>query len=369
VARYPAKGLRLFALGGAWLLITLFATGQAEAQPVHGYAVKWSTAEHAESCLQQTELVAAVAKLVSAEQLTTTEQATRVIFGRARHDGPWRATLRVVDSSGVALGERELESNAASCAELGQAVALVIALIIDPEHVPAADRAQETGATSAAVRQSLPGPPRTPVPAAPVASTAIVLPAAVPTAPNPSVPVIDFSPPARHSVKAGAVVSSGLLPEVALGAQLEFWQPLPGMHSLRFALAYFGAQTQDVPEHARARATLYVTTARVAYCPLLAASRKVSVFGCVGVESGLMVARGQGGGYDNSPARGLLALDGGLTVDRSLAGPWALSLTAGAALTLFQPTFSYRTADEREIYVHRPGALEGRLEIGLAYQF
>jgi hypothetical protein len=177
-----------------------------------------------------------------------------------------------------------------------------------------------------------------------------------------------FSPPPRRAVKAGAVLLSGVLPEIAIGAQLEFWQPLASVNSLRFALAYFGAQTLDVRGRAGASAKLYLVTLRAAYCPLLAADPTVSVFACAGLESGLMVAQGQGGGYDRAPARGLLALDGALTVDWSLTGPWALSLTGGAALTPYRPRFSYQTVPEA-IEVQRRGILEGRLEIGLAYRF
>ena len=362
----------MFGLSGGWLLSVLLLTGAADGQSSQRYAVKWSSAEGAESCPRQAELTAAVEKLVPAGQIVAPELADRMIFGQASRDESWRATLRVVDAAGSALGERELKSEAASCSELAASVALAIALIIDPEHIPSAVLTQEgTGVASAAPAASAASAaPAAPAAPADTAAAAVSeLPTPVSTAREATVPVREVSAALRRSVKASAVVLSGLLPEVAVGAQLEFWQPLQGVHSLRFALAYLGAQTSNVRDRDGASATLYVVTARAAYCPLLAASRKLSVFGCAGLESGVMVGHGRGGGYANSPALGLLALDGALTLDRTLAGPWAMSLTAGAALTPFRPTFLYQTAEGKALEVQRRSALEGRLEIGVAYRF
>jgi len=309
--------------------------------------------------MQQNELTAAVARLVSADQLASLEQADRVIFGQVRRDESWRASLTVVDPAGKPLGEREIKSDAPSCSELSASVALAIALIIDPDHIPAASTAVEAEVPPAA---SPPNPPGTPsnVPSPSVASSA--------PPPEPAPRVIVFSPRPQRSVKGSAVLLWGLLPELAIGAQLEFWQPLVRANSLRFALAYFGAQTVAVPDRPEASVTFYLVTARAAYCPLLAAAPKLSVFGCAGLESGLMVGHGQGGGFNNSPARPLLALDGALTVDWAPSSPWAASLTSGAALTPFRPQFSYQTTPE-PIDVHRPSYLDGRLEIGLSYRF
>ncbi|HYQ04135.1 MAG TPA: hypothetical protein VER96_35930 [Polyangiaceae bacterium] len=357
------NGQRLVALRCAGIAFALFMAGRAAAQARPRYAVKWSTAERADGCLQQSELTAEVAKLVSADQLSTAEQADRVIFGVAQHDESWHATLTVVDSAGKALGERELKSDAASCSELSASVALGIALIIDPDHIPAAAR---TSAKPGAALAPATAPPA--ASAAPVASPAVVPVAPAPTAQESPVRVVEFSPRPQRVLKASAVLASGLLPEPAIGAQLEFWQPIASANALRFSVAYFGAQTLEIPEHPGAGAKMYLVTARAAYCPLLAANPRVSVFGCAGLESGLMVAHGEGGGYDDTAIHGLLALDGALTVNRSLGGPWALSLTGGAAVTPVRPQFSYQTSSGA-IDVYRRSALEGRLELGLAYQF
>ena len=336
--------------------------------------MKWSTSEGAESCPERAQISEAVAQLLSSERLTALDDADRLIFARARHDDAWRATLRVVDKAGSPLGERELKSDAPTCTELGASVALAIALIIDPEHVAAGVSATTLPRAPGEAVAAFPSvsapepPPRAPDPA-PTASPLPVLDS--PAAKRPSVSPerwMVYGPRPQRTVKAGAVLLSGLLPELALGAQIELWQPVWAADSLRFSLAYFAAQTRAVPNHADASATLYVATARAAYCPSLAASRRISVFGCAGLESGFTVARAQGGGYRNTPARALLALDGALSADYTLAGRWLLGVTTGAALTPFRPEFSYLATSGR-IEVARRSALEGRLEFALGYRF
>jgi Sigma-70, region 4 len=128
-------GRRVFSLWKSWLLTALLlprvaAAGEQGAR----YAVKWSTGEGAESCAQQAEMTAAVGRLVSTHLLADPEYADRFIVGTVSRLGSWRAQFSVRDAAGNILGERELESNAASCGELDSAAALAIALIVDPER-------------------------------------------------------------------------------------------------------------------------------------------------------------------------------------------------------------------------------------------
>lgn len=336
------RPFRLSVIGLA-LLIAPRPTHAAEPGTVPRYSVKWSTSDGAESCQQHAELHAAVSKLVSAERLSAPDQSERVIVGVASHQETWRAQLRVEDLAGNVLGERVIESDAKSCAELNASVALAIALLIDPEHL---------SPPAPAVLPPAP-PPRSPTPSA------------AQPAPNRN---MGYEPRPIHSVKASVVVASGLLPDVALGAQVEFWLPVLGADSVRLAFAYFAPQARPVPERTGVEASFYAGSARFAYCPMLAARSTTSVFGCAGLASGVMVASGQGGGYDATAQRWLLALDAAVTVDRSLVGPWALSLTMGAGLALYRPIFSYDTADA-PIRVYRRGAFEGRFEIGASYRF
>jgi len=340
--------------------VALLVAAPVAAQSRQRYAVKWSTTEGAEGCSQQNELAAAVAKLVAAELLTSADQADRVIFGVARRDESWHATLSVVDRTGKGLGEREINSDSASCKELSASVALAIALIIDPEHIP------EPARVEAAIASGITTPPPAPAsiraaPASAICGPVVPAPASLERPP-------EFRPRPQPALKAGLVLAGGLLPEVAVGAQLEYWQPIVSANSLRFSLAYFGPQSLEVPDRPGVSAKLYLGTARAGYCPVLAANPRLSVFGCLGLESGLMVAQGQGGGYDNTAVHVLFALDGALTVDRILYGPWAISFTGGAAVTPVRPQFSYETSSGR-IAVYRRSALEGRFEAGLAYRF
>lgn len=324
----------------------------ASAEPAPRYAVKWSTEAGAETCAQEPELTAAIARLVSDQRLVTPEHAERFVDGRVRRSGSWRAELRVRDAAGTILGEREIESGAATCRELDAAVALAIALIVDPEH---------SGSATPPVPPTEPSLP----PPAPAALEVNRAPRA--RAREPAI-ILEYRPDPQIRIKADAVVLSGVLPDAAAGAQLELWLPVIGNGSLRLALAYFAPQTRAVPDRPNTNATLYLATARLSYCALLAASPQASVFGCGGLGSGAIVASGQGGGYDRTPVRALFVLDGSLTLEEKLYGPWALSVSSGAGVTPLRAKFSYQTGSGA-ILVHRQGALEGRLEIGVAYRF
>jgi hypothetical protein len=345
--------LRLSILFGLELAV-LAASAAAESGPAHHYVVTWSTGEGAESCRQQNELSGAVARLVSAELLSSPELADRVIVGRASRADSWLAVLSVRDAQGNVLGERELKSDATSCRELDDSVALAIALIIDPERGLA-----QVNAGSTPTSNATPEPP----PAAPPAVIATPAPARATGA-----PALALASARKRRVQGGAVAVAGLLPDIALGAQLEVWLPLGSPGLLRISAAYLSAQTRGVDVRPGVDTSLYAGTLRAAYCPVLAGGQRYMVFGCAGLESGVMVARGHGAGYDAAPARPLLGLDAALTVDRALTGPWALSATAGASLTPLRPTFSYQTVSG-SIPVYRRSAVEGRFEIGLAYRF
>jgi hypothetical protein len=175
--------------------------------------------------------------------------------------------------------------------------------------------------------------------------------------------------PRARLIKAEAVLLSGILPAPALGAQIELWYPTVGADAVRLGLAYFGAQTASVPGRAEVGATVYVGTARLGYCPLLATGPSIYVYGCAGFEAGVMAAHGFGGAYHQSPRRALVALDGAVSVDRTLSKRWAATLTAGASATPYRPSFAYQTATGSEETLARRDALEGRLEIGLALRF
>jgi hypothetical protein len=115
----------------------------------------------------------------------------------------WRATIVLRDAQGAPLGTRELSRKDASCDAMREPVALVIAVMIDPDAALS------------------PAPP----PAPPIASTG-----EAPPPPPPAQIVVEKEvkvevqvperrrDPFRLDVGAGAIASAGLLPNVGIGA-------------------------------------------------------------------------------------------------------------------------------------------------------
>ena len=121
--------------GVAWIacLIILLPTG-AEAQGPGGGGVSfsWVRGDGAQSCPGRAELAAEVARRLGYDPF-------QPAFGQSlegvveRTSDRWQVVLYARDAEGVMVGRRELDSEEQGCAALGDAVALAMALAIDPE--------------------------------------------------------------------------------------------------------------------------------------------------------------------------------------------------------------------------------------------
>jgi len=90
----------------------------------------------AESCVSTQALARAVEARLHRPVFVSAARADLSVEGSVEPiaDPPgWRATVRVRDEHGTLLGEREIAIQGPSCGDLGEPVALVIALMIDPD--------------------------------------------------------------------------------------------------------------------------------------------------------------------------------------------------------------------------------------------
>jgi hypothetical protein len=126
-----------------------------------------------------------------------------VVANVARRGGAFAASVDLIDERGIAHGARELRS-AGTCDELLDAVALAIAIAIDPQSLV-------SPAVVPAPPASPPAPPPAPPPPVPAETQepdAVV---------RPSPPL---SPSWRLEASAGAVASRDFAPSVSLGVAL-----------------------------------------------------------------------------------------------------------------------------------------------------
>lgn len=162
---------------------------------------------------------------------------------REAADGTFRLSLRT--RVGNTTGERALEGP--SCKPLAEAVALVLALLVNPD----------AGATA--------GPPAAAGPALAVAP---------PAAPDPA-------SSARFALGVEGAVAGGLLPGVAWGPSLRFFfQHGPALLALRAGA--FLPKEASAPVFPGARASFYLLESALALCARTSPARRAGAMACIG---------------------------------------------------------------------------------------
>jgi hypothetical protein len=233
----------------------------------------WARGEGADACLGEAELVARVRSRLGTDPFD--DAAERVIEGHAVPvKSGFRAELLVRGADGGVLGRRSIEAAGEDCVALGQAVTLAVVLTIDPNAPLRGDE------STASFPIDGPPVPSLPQPKAPSAPPDRPRPAA--TAPCPSCP----PPPSRLGLSAGVVGALGLLPRVALGAEVEGAYPaLPSGFVV-------GARWLPSVNSSDGHIAVGITSGKVGYCGGLVDSR-LALSLCGALEAGVttVVAR------------------------------------------------------------------------------
>ncbi|HVN32343.1 MAG TPA: hypothetical protein VMT45_10170 [Thermoanaerobaculaceae bacterium] len=161
----------------------------------------------AERCPTQHELEAQVSEILGRRPFVRKAKRTVRCVLQGEGDGI-AARVQLLDTrSGRVLGLRELSSTGAGCEELGSAVALAIALAIDPLAKPPASRPPPATASATAVPVGPARPPAAPSTAGPSTVASTSTPGATSTAPR-------TGRPERPGLlqDAGPLISLGLVP-------------------------------------------------------------------------------------------------------------------------------------------------------------
>ena len=174
----------------AVLVASTTATSHADAEPsATEMRFVWSRGPEAASCAEASAIEADVTRRLGFDPFSPTARSA-IECRVTRSDGVWTATIEELDETGARAGLRVVTSPAESCASLGAAVGLAVALI---------------------VRNRAANPPPAPPPpsAAPVCR---------PCAPAP--PPKEKDETTRVGWFAGATAAVRVLPKPALGASL-----------------------------------------------------------------------------------------------------------------------------------------------------
>ena len=261
----------------AVLTFALIAGAEMPATAAEGKtsSLSWLRMPGADACIATQPLARAVEERLGRETFVSAAQADLSVEGRIekKPKGGWRAVITMRDPSGALLGTRELERNDPSCDSMSEPLALVIAVMIDPD---AAMRPKTEPA------KMEPAPPTPPVVEPPV----VVAPAPLPKDEAPKVEP-KKSEPWRFEGGAHALMLAGFARELAWGAGVSGLLYPPG-----------------IPIGFRATSTLFLPTTAEGnnrtqefdmlmgggfVCPTL--RRRVNLMACVGGHLGFLRPR------------------------------------------------------------------------------
>jgi hypothetical protein len=270
-------------------------------------------------------------------------QANVFIEGRAEPNAGgqgFRMHLALADERGTVLGARDLETPATSCRVLDEQLALVIALLIDPEAATAP-----------------PWPPRAPItPPLPIVVERVEVPGFV------------APPPARErwheSLEVGTAFAVGLLPGAAVGLTLRAEITPPSFLPLELGGTVWLDGRVDVSGKG---SVLSLSYGLLGLCPLTLIRARTRLVGCAAMEVGAVRAVGYGFHTSQGEERPIVqaALEGRLK--QRIVGALELGLSLGVTVPFKRARFFYLDASgaEQELFRMSPiaGVIEGTLGV------
>ena len=362
---YPS-GVELGRVCGASLALALVLAGTsstARAADAKTSSLSWLRMPGADACVATQPLARAVEERLGRSVFVSAAQADLSVEGRIekRPNKGWRSVITVRDASGATLGTRELERADGSCEAMTEPVALVIAVMIDPD---AALRPKPS-------EPDVSPPAPAPIAEAPPAETqpsAAALPSPAPAIDRPAAP----APPPRAAPwqfegHVHATVNHGLAPTLAPGAGVDAI-----LYPPKIPIGFRGYTTLFLPTSAEkdgARASFDMLYAGGSLCPTLRG--RVNLLGCVGGHLGLLRPRAETSGRGISEDVLLLwTAMAELRVHVPLVAPIGVSAGVGAGLPILRPELAYRRSGGGGTdTLHRPEVYVLTADVGIGFFF
>jgi hypothetical protein len=330
---------------------------RAEPPASANVSLQWVRGAGAEACVDGRVLAERVETKLGRPVFAAAREAAWLVEGRVeRTAAGFQATLRSYDDQGELLGSREVVSTQARCDELSETVAVVLAVMLDPEAGgPLSER---------------------PAPQAPQAAQPQAEPAPCPTAPPAQVdsPAAPPEPPARQrtrfEVSAFGRGAYGHLPSLAGGAGVAFEAAFRRFGGARLEGVAFAEREVALEAVPGAGTRVRVLYAGAQYCPLWRDHARLRISACAGLSGGALQHRGFGlapGRADSlSP---LLNATAGARVSLQLVRSLRLQVGTNLSVPLMRTLFEARLQDgtRAELFEQRAFAVE--LDVGLGSTF
>jgi hypothetical protein len=275
-------------------------------------------------CPSAQEVERDIMRLIGESSHERTVRASAVVTG---NDDGWRVRVRM--ETGGEISERSL--SAPTCRALEKAVALVIAIAIEPR---------------AAAGEPPPPPPPQPIDVVP---------------PKTPPPVIVREPALRWFAALGPATELGLLPQLGMGGELALGIRLPPL-SVELLGALYLPQSVTVKGPAGGRLTL--ASAGIRTCGRVLGGQ-VELFGCADALVNRLGARGFGVTTPGSASTMLVSFGLGPRIDVRLNRTFFLQFDAGASYAPGRANFVLDNVGR--VYTATHVGMNGH--IGLAAQF
>jgi hypothetical protein len=272
---------------------------------------------------------------------------------RGRPNGVLEAVIRTSRADGSEVGVRELTSDQRDCVELGDKIALVVAVTIDPDAA-LAEPGPEPATQSAREPQPAPAPARRPEIRVVIERERVIV-------REPDTP----ARPWELESRVAATGSIGLLPGLTPGLLAAFGVMPPGFPLVELTgQAWFEREAEA--EGGGANFTLLA--AGLSVCPSVDFGAWRSHF-CGGLTGGSMRAHGFGFDDSREQARALVLVTAGLRASIDLGPTWFVFGGARIEAAVVRPRFFYEDAagDEQDVHRVPPVGAMGELGIGLTF--
>lgn len=315
---------------------------QVEEQQAPSAALHWVRLPGSYDCVDGSALAHAVEAKLQRKLFAPASKGVLILEGYVERDpAGYRSELRMTSSAGALLGTRSLSSEATDCRELSEMVAVVLAIMVDPD----ADLSAK--APTSPPREAEVKPPAT-----------VTVERAAPLA----------TPRAEQRLLVFSRASVGLMPGAGIGLGVAYERALRRWGGMRVEGVGFLEARKELDDSSGMR--LRLAHAGLGYCPVWVGSRALRFVGCVGAEIGVRQSEGYGFEPENHRASTLWS-SATARVALTLRTLSVLLVQAGAGLFVpFSPElYSAVQADGSVVPVYRQPSLGAAFDVALGVRF
>jgi hypothetical protein len=336
-----------FVLSVALVASALPASADEAGSRARTSSLSWVRMPGAEGCIATQALARAVEERLGREVFVSAAQADVSVEGRVapKKAGGWHAVVTVRDAMGALLGTREVDRPEVSCDAMTSPLALVVAIMIDPD----------------AALGPKPPPPKKEEPPPPtviVKREQVLVPVPVP------VPVPEDPAPFRFEGSAAITGALGFLPGPAVGlAALGLLEP-------RKAIPFIGSGGYWFDNAAKAAGTaansFSVFLLGGGFCPLWHHGQGAHLYACALGHLGLLRSHPSGFAASNGDENHVV-WNGGIDLRATVlvVRPFVVRAGVQGMIPLLRDKFTFTRADGSEAELFRMAPVIGMVDLGI----